>query len=668
MAGEITDAAGALSLIDVACPAALPGLVVEAGPDRVRHELVWRVRLGDGRAAVVAQLVPELAAEAALRRRWVHDVERLAGAGAPSLAVTVAVGPEPDPRDPAAEPPWRVRVEPPGRRLDAWLGADGARRPIDEIVEVGAALADAVAAAHAAGVVLRDLEPRAAVLGDDGRVTFTDVGLARLGILSSRTASTLALEASPWAAPEHLRSTVVDARADIYSIGAILHRALLGLPPATTGIGPLRQAIAVPPLVALRADVPGPLDELVRRCLAPSPDERPASAREVADALRGRGTTAMVLARVTCQACGQPLRAGMRLCLSCGKQAVQVGHTAPEAGGHFALVLSQATEKPEHLAALRELYQTFGEAVPSLNFLVGDERLYSKEERKTLHRVPARLFEDIDEAGARQLAARLTQAGLKARVLDVVQWRRNRRLGGWAVPVGLVAAFVGAVGLAGGSFGAALGIPLIVGGGLGALFGGIYRGVLGRLRRAALGRLRATPAALPAADPLVARLADLLGEVRAADVRERVAEMALWLQRIADHRAEVATRAAAAVDAAEIAAVLEPVGRLVDAIAAQVRALIALDGELAALDEGALVRALAASEARGEPAARRAELLGGLDRLRGLEDRRAALLGGLLEAGSVLRRASEVILAKGDQGAADQVAVAQALALLDAER
>lgn len=642
-------------------PRAIAGQRVLSGPDRVRHELHWLIALPDGRRAVLAQLVPELAAEPALRRRWAHDVERLAATGAPALAETLAIGPQPDPRDPAAEAPWRVRIEPAGTRLDVWLGGEGARRPVDETVEVVAAVADAVAGVHAAGAVLRDLEPRAIVMSDGGAVTLTDVGLARLGILSSRTASTLAMESSPWAAPEHLRSTVVDARADVYTLGVILHRALTGVLPATEGVGPLRKAIAVASLQALRPEVPAGIDELVRRCLAPSPEDRPATAAEVAAALRGGGGGALAIVLTTCQACGAALRTGMRLCLGCGKEAVQVAQTPVERGGRFALVLEKMGEKVEHTAALRRLFDTFGAEMPSLNFLIGDERYYAKEERESLHRLPAKLFDQLTEDGARTLAARIKEKGLKTEVVDLVKVRRRRKVAGWAIPSGIVVAILAIVGLVSGAAGGPLVALALFASVAAAIWGGIYVGTTRGLERTAIGRLRDAPAALPAADPLVARLAALLPDVRSPDVRDRVAEMALWLQRIADHRARLAGAAAA-----EVAAVLEPVSKLVDAIAAQVRALIALDADLAELDEGALVRALAAAEARNEPASRRAELLAGLDRLRGLEDRRAALIGRLLEAGVLLRRAADLVLAEGADAHADDAEVARAMALLDA--
>jgi hypothetical protein len=643
-------------------PAAIPGQIVESGPDRRHHELVWIIRLPDGRRARLAQLVPELASEPALRQRFVHEVERLAHAGAPSLAETLAIGPQPDPRDPAAEPPWRVRLEPPGRRLDDWLGPEGTRRPVDEVVDVVAAVADALAGAHAAGLVLRDLEPRAIVLGDDGRVVLTDGGLARLGILSSRTASTLAFESSPWSAPEHARATVVDARADVFTLGALLHRALTGVLPATTGAGPLRQVSEPVPLAQLRADVPDSLDRLTRRCLAQSPDERPASAREVAEALRGRGGGALVVARTTCQACRAPLRVGMRLCLACGREAVQVKPGA----GEFALTLTRIGDDAEELRRLRDVFDTFATATPRLNFIVGDQRLYAKEERKELHQLPTRLFGGLAEADARALATRLDaepdkKQAIRVKVVDEKRIRRRRK-------VGTISAVAGGVGVAAGLIGMVVSSPLTF---LPLLLVAMFALAIGagvsasskRWLRPAIAELRPAAAALPAGDPLVTRLARLLAEAQAADVKERLAELALQVQRIADHRARLA---GAGVDdaVANLELVLAPLARVVGSVEREVRAIAALDRELGELDEGVIVRALATSEARGEPLSRRRELLGGLDRLRSLEDRRTQALGRLLEAGALLRRAAEHALTEGAEAQAHEAEVARALAAL----
>jgi protein kinase-like protein len=635
-------------------PAGLPGQIVDPVPQQIRHEHVWAVRLPDGSDAVLAQLLPELAAEPALRRRWVGDVERVAALGAPALAPILAIGPDPDPRDPAAEPPWRLRAQPAGVTLESRLRA--APLPVDEALALVADLADAIHGVHAAGGVLRDLEPRTVLLAGEGahpdRIWLTDVGLARLAILSSRTASSLMLESSPYAAPEHLRATVVDPRADLYTLGVILWRALTGTLPFGETPALLRRQHALPPLAEARPAVfasgapdsglGASLDRLLARCLAEDPEARPQSARELADALRGKETAALALARVTCQACGASLRAGLRLCLSCGKQAVQLRHVAADTDEGCSLYLRRASESEDFVVRLRDLFDGVAEEMPHLNFLVGDARMYSRAERNALHQLPARMFADLDPETAEKLRARLTAGKVKTRVVTTRRIRRSRRNNKAAMIGGGASAVAGVATLVAG-FAALPGALLVFGGLLTATIGGISFASNKHLFRPPMARLRAAPAALPASDPLVARLGALLPLARSPDLAERVSELALLVQRLCDRRAADPGERGAPADA------LGPVDALVGLVDREVRALAAIDGELADLDEGAIVRALAASEARREPASRREPLLAGLDRLRGLEDRRAAGMQRLLEAASLLRRAVALELEAGQE-------------------
>src|SRR5439155_3877191 len=119
---------------------------------------------------------------------------------------------------------------------------------------------------------------RSVVIGSDGLVWFTDVGHARLAILSSRTASSLLLESSPYAAPEALLETNVDARADVYSLGVVLWRAVTGRVPFEASLLAARGAL--PGLADVRAGVPAPLATLVARCLERAPENRPLTARD----------------------------------------------------------------------------------------------------------------------------------------------------------------------------------------------------------------------------------------------------------------------------------------------------------------------------------------------------------------------------------------------------
>jgi len=644
-------------------PDALPGQRVIGEPRRLRHEVAWTVELPDGRQAVIAQLAPELAAEPALRRRWVADMERLAALPASRLAPTLQIGPAPDPRAADADPPWRVRLDPPGGTLDQLL--ERAPLPIDESVEVGVRLAEAVQTFHAAGAVLRDLDPRSIVLASDGLVWFTDVGHARLAILSSRTASSLLLESSPYIAPEALLETIVDARADVYSIGVVLWRALTGRVPFEAHL--LGSRAALPKLADLRPDVPRELANLVARCLEQAPELRPLTARDVAASLRGRGTeVALVVARVNCQACGAAMRVGLRLCLACGKEAVQFHRAPPGDLDAQAIVLERAKEDAVFVAALHEFFEAIASSVPKLNFVIGDPRMYSKSELAQRHRLPAVLVGDLDPATSQALVGKLKAGGFKVRTVTPRQTRRRRRvLRGLMGGSGLVAvASIVALSVGGGgaavAFGAA-GLPIAV-----------MVGVIAALRnhrakaqakRLPLAQLRAAPAALPASDALVATVAATLTAARSPDVRARIEEIALLVQRVCDAKAALAARDAAG--AAEADRVTAPVRPLVELARATAEAIEAIDHQLTSLDEGALVRALARCDARHEAPELRHDLLAGLDTLRQLEEQRSTLFGRLLEITSLLRSAVAVGLAQASALRSDDVEVAHALAALD---
>jgi len=104
---------------------------------------------------------------------------------------------------------------------------------------------------------------------------------------------------------------------------------------------------------------------------------------------------------------------------------------------------------------------------------------------------------------------------------------------------------------------------------------------------------------------------------RSPDVRARLEELAILVQRLCDANQALASET---TQRAPIAALIELARKTAEAIEA-------IDHQLATLDEGAIVRALARSEARREAPALRVDLLAGLDTLRQLEDQRAVLIG-----------------------------------------
>ena len=637
-------------------PDAVPGQRVVGEPMRLRHELAWPIELPDGRRAVLAQLVPELAGDVALRRRWVVDMERIAALPVARLAPTLALGPQPDPRAADAAPPWRVRLDPPGETLDQVLRR--APLPDDELVALGAELADAVQSLHAAGAVLRDLDPRTLVVDANRRIWFTDIGHARLAILSSRTASSLLLESSPYVAPEALVGTVVDARADVYSLGVVLWRGLTSDVPFPASL--LAQRTVVPDLAKIRPEAPKPLVALIMRCLAYEPEGRPPTARDVAEALRGNASErALAIARIKCQACGATMVAGLRLCLSCGKQAIQFHATPVGDPDGVQIVLEKATEDAAFIGTLSRFYGDVAIAVPRLNFLVGDGRMYSKAERAARHKLPAVLVADLEANTSQALVTRLRGEGIKVRTDTPGAIAKRRKRTARTAIASLVVFVASYAALPFGHLGIALGVT--------AIFASTITGLIAFTRnrrykqaanRLALGQLRAAPAALPSSDAQVAAVASALTAAKSPDVRARLEELAILVQRLCD--ADQTIAGGGAIDRAPIAGIIDLARRTSEAIEA-------LDRQLATLDEGAIVRALARSEARHEAPALRDDLLAGLDTLRQLEDQRAVLIGRLLEITSLARVAIERDLARVAELRSSDLDVASAFAALEAE-
>jgi Protein kinase domain len=164
-------------------------------------------------------------------------------------------------------------------------------RPLNAIqaLELTEQLAEGLAAVHACGLLHRDLKPDNVLICDDGRPRLVDFGLAAplASAELSRIAGTL-----PYMAPEQARgqSEQIDARTDVYGLGAVLYELLTGRPPhqGATQEERWRAACAgdvVPPR-QLNRRVPRDVNDLCLRCLAKDPTRRFASAAELAGSAR----------------------------------------------------------------------------------------------------------------------------------------------------------------------------------------------------------------------------------------------------------------------------------------------------------------------------------------------------------------------------------------------
>jgi WD40 repeat protein len=165
--------------------------------------------------------------------------------------------------------------------------------PWREVATLGAQIARALAAVHAAGLVHRDVKPANILLDSQGNAKLADFGLVRRDVANPGTSAALTrtgelLGSFEFISPEQADGAPVEARSDLYSFGATLHALLAGSPPfAGSGMGLMKAHLMTPP-PSVRATVPGVPESfarLVLSMLAKSPAGRPGSALEVAEEL-----------------------------------------------------------------------------------------------------------------------------------------------------------------------------------------------------------------------------------------------------------------------------------------------------------------------------------------------------------------------------------------------
>jgi eukaryotic-like serine/threonine-protein kinase len=150
-------------------------------------------------------------------------------------------------------------------------------------------VATTLAAAHAVGIVHRDIKPGNIMVEANDRVKVLDFGIARTADAVTLTKTASVLGTAPYMAPEQAMGNPADARSDIYSLGCVLYEMLTGQPPfmADLPAAVMHQHVRTPPKPPRERnpDVPPALDALVLQMLAKNPDDRPQTAGEVRDRL-----------------------------------------------------------------------------------------------------------------------------------------------------------------------------------------------------------------------------------------------------------------------------------------------------------------------------------------------------------------------------------------------
>ncbi|SDC15844.1 serine/threonine protein kinase [Geodermatophilus telluris] len=185
---------------------------------------------------------------------------------------------------------WLVMPLLPGPDLLTLVGRDGPL-PVDDVARYGRQVAEALAAAHGAGIVHRDVKPANLALAADGSCLLLDLGIARLtdATSTSLTGTGLVMGSMPFLAPEVIAGAPAGPAADLYGLGATLFTLLTGRPPFDAdGAAVLAQHLhaPAPSAASLRPETPAALDRLLARMLDKDPAARP-SAAAVAGALAG---------------------------------------------------------------------------------------------------------------------------------------------------------------------------------------------------------------------------------------------------------------------------------------------------------------------------------------------------------------------------------------------
>ena len=242
------------------------------------------------RRVVVKVLPPELAAEISVDR-FNREIQLSASLQHPHIVPLLAAGGE-------ADVLYYTMPFVEGEALRTRLAREG-ELPIRDAVRILKDVADALAYAHARGIVHRDIKPDNVLLSGNHALV-ADFGVAKAVSQakgeSGLTSVGVALGTPTYMAPEQAAGDPnIDHRADIYAFGAMAYEMLGGRPPFT-GLSPHQMLAAhitepVPPLTDARPSVPPALAELVMRCLEKNPPDRPQTAAEVYQVLESLATT-----------------------------------------------------------------------------------------------------------------------------------------------------------------------------------------------------------------------------------------------------------------------------------------------------------------------------------------------------------------------------------------
>jgi len=251
------------------------------------------------RMVAVKVLSPGKTRDPVGRRRFIQEAQAASALNHPNIITIHDILPDGDTQ-------YMVMEYVPGKTLHDMILAG--RLPVSQVLQFATQMANALSAAHAAGIIHRDFKPANVMVTSSGLVKVLDFGLAKLTDLSSRmevtsegdpntlTAAPLTREGSimgtlNYMSPEQAEGLKVDARSDIFSFGAVLYEMLTGHRAfdGDSGISTLSAVLRdeVKPIHEIAPEVPSELANIVNQCLRKSSAARWQSMTDVETELNG---------------------------------------------------------------------------------------------------------------------------------------------------------------------------------------------------------------------------------------------------------------------------------------------------------------------------------------------------------------------------------------------
>jgi eukaryotic-like serine/threonine-protein kinase len=233
------------------------------------------------RVVAIKVLRPDAIANPDRQRRFLQEAQSASALNHPNIVNIFEI-------DTAAGVDFIAMEHVDGETVESLLAR--APLPVDQALDYAIQIADALAAAHGAGIIHRDVKPANVLVSRSGHVKVLDFGLAKLmheGSLepaaqtqsaTPKTASGMVVGTVAYMSPEQAEGQPLDARTDVFAFGALLYEMLTGRR-AFQGRSALATLAAVlheqpPTMDDVRPGVPEPLQRIVSRCLSKDPEER----------------------------------------------------------------------------------------------------------------------------------------------------------------------------------------------------------------------------------------------------------------------------------------------------------------------------------------------------------------------------------------------------------